>query len=469
MLKRVLIVTYYWPPTGGSGVQRWVKFSKYLPAEGWQPVIYTPENPEQISIDSSLLGDIPPEAEVIKTRIWEPYEAYRKLSSVGGAFFRGRKEQAAPSRESARCTSPGRQDSRENPGKEVPFREVNPINAQKKGLTARLALWARGNLFIPDPRIFWVRPSVKFLADYLKEHPVDAIVTSGPPQSMHLIGRDLRRLLLKQGRQAPRWIVDFRDPWTEMFYFKHLGLTKASERKHHALEQSVLDEADGIISVTPLVQKDFQACTGTPVHLITNGFDEDDFPAAASPACPPEHFTIVHTGLFAADGNPLNLWKVLAQMCAGDPRFKESMRLRLIGKTDTQIIRAIVDAGLEDNLEDLGYLDHSRTVIEQQRASMLILPLRQEPEYRKVLPGKIFEYLASRRPVLGIGQEDGAAASVLSCSGSGSMHDWDKTEPLRSFIEAQWERWKEGDFSPLQEDVSPYTRASLTRKLTELL
>lgn len=437
MRKRVLIVTYYWPPTGGSGVQRWVKFAKYLPAEGWQPVIYTPENPEQLAVDKSLLGDIPQEAEVIKTKIWEPYEAYRKLTGKGA--------------------------------KKAPAREVNPINAQKKSLPSRIALWARGNLFIPDPRIFWVKPSVKFLSEYLKDHPVDAIVTSGPPQSMHLIGRDLRRSLLKQGRQAPRWIVDFRDPWTEMFYFKHLGLTRASEKKHRKMEQSVLDECDAIISVTPLVQKDFQAATKTPVHLITNGFDEDDFPTADSGDKLSEHFTIVHTGLFAADGNPLNLWKALADICKEDDGFRERMRLRLIGKVDNQIVQAIRDAGIGDNLENLGYLDHTRTVIEQQNASMLILPLRQEPEYRKVLPGKIFEYLASRRPVLGIGQEDGAAATVLKDSGAGQMHDWDKTAPLQSFIETQWKRWKTGDTTPLQEDISAYTRSGLTHKLSEVL
>ena len=235
-MKRLLIITYYWPPTGWSGVQRWVKFSKYLPESGWQPVVYTPENPEQLARDESLLADIPACAEVVKTHITEPYEIYRRLT--GGKKGEG---------------------------------EVNPVNAQRKNWKQRLSLWVRGNCFVPDPRIGWVRPSVRFLKKYLAEHPVDAVVTTGPPHSVHLIGLGQKKAL------GLRWIADFRDPWTEMFYYKHLGLGPAADRRHHRLEQAVLDGADTVISVSPPVAADFQSRTNTPVVLITNGFDEDDF------------------------------------------------------------------------------------------------------------------------------------------------------------------------------------------------
>lgn len=439
-MKRLLIITYYWPPTGGSGVQRWVKFSKYLPEQGWQPVIYTPENPEQLARDESLLSDVPACAEVIKTRILEPYAIYRRLTG-------------------------GKQGE-----------EVNPVNAQKKNWKQRLSLWIRGNCFIPDPRIGWVRPSVRFLKKYLREHPVDAVVTTGPPHSVHLIGRGLKRAL------GVHWIADFRDPWTEMFYYKHLGLTAASDRRQHRLEQSVLDEADTVISVTPLVQKDFQAKTKTPVVLITNGFDEDDFVGSGS--APAEPFTrtgsgaseaqsdsgagaaavptyrLVHTGLFAADGNPLNLWDALARRCGEDPSFRARLEIRLAGKVDRAITDAIRARGLGDNLVELGYLPHDETVREQRAADILLLPLRQEPEYAKVLPGKIFEYLAARRPVLGIGQEDGAAAAVLRDAGAGEMFDWDKTDELLAFLDAP---------HPETTGIEKYTRRALTAQLTQIL
>lgn len=416
IMKRLLIISYYWPPTGGSGVQRWVKFSKYLPEHDWQPVVYTPLNPEQLAVDESLIKDIPECAEVIKTKIFEPYSLYRKL--VGG-------------------------------GKS----EVNPVNAQKKSFGAKLSLWVRGEFFIPDPRCFWIGRSVRFLKKYLKEHPVDAIVTTGPPQSMHLIGRALKR------KTGIKWIADFRDPWTDIFYYKHLGLSKSADRKHHALEQSVLDEADAIIAVTPLVQADFQAKTKTPVHLITNGFDPDDFPKMQKPR-DDKRFRIVHTGLFAADGNPLKLWDCLAEMCREDKAFAEKLEIRLAGKTDSAIINAINERGLGDKLVDLGYLPHSEIVKEQMSADVLMLPLRQEPEYLKVLPGKIFEYLAARRPVLGIGQSDGIAARVLREVGAGEMYDWQEKDALKDFILAE---------HSVSDKIEKYSRSELTKKLVEIL
>ena len=417
-MKRLLIITYYWPPTGGSGVQRWVKFSKYLPEFGWQPVVYTPENPEQLARDESLLKDIPDCAEVIKTRILEPYALYRRLTG-------------------------GKQGQ-----------EVNPVNAQKKNWKQRLSLWVRGNCFVPDPRVSWVRPSLRFLKKYLAEHPVDAVVTTGPPHSVHLIGRGLKRAL------GLHWIADFRDPWTEMFYYKHLGLGAAADRRHRRLEQSVLDEADTVISVSPPVRDDFQAKTKTPVVLITNGFDESDFPACHAERSEASEFRLVHTGLFAADGNPLNLWDALARRCEADPAFRTRLEIRLAGKVDAAITEAIRTRGLGGNLVDLGYLPHDETVREQRAADILLLPLRQEPEYAKVLPGKIFEYLAARRPVLGIGDEDGAAATILRDTGAGEMFGWDKKDELLAFLDAP---------HPEPEGIEKYTRRALTAQLTQIL
>ena len=423
-MKRVLVISYYWPPTGGSGVQRWVKFCKYLPQFGWQPVVYTPLNPEQLAVDESLLADIPEGLEVLKTPIREPYDAYRRLL-----------------------------------GKKAAAGEVNPVNAQKKSFGKKLALWARGNLFVPDPRVGWVRPSVKFLAAYLKEHPVDAVVTTGPPHSVHLIGRGLKKAL------GVRWIADFRDPWTEMFYFKHLGLWPCAERKHRRLEKAVLNEADEVIAVSPPVRDDFQAKTSTAVHLVTNGFDPDDFPTGA-PARDGRRFTLVHTGLFAADGNPLELWDALAAKCSSDEAFRAVLQIRLAGKVDGEITRAIRDRGLGENLVELGYLPHRQTVEEQRAADLLLLPLRCEPEYAKVLPGKIFEYLAARRPVLGIGQEDGAAAGILRETGAGVMYDWDKGAQMAAFVDSVWNSRSGG---PATSDVSAYSRVALTEKLSGIL
>lgn len=279
---------------------------------------------------------------------------------------------------------------------------------------------------------------------------------------MHLIGRRLSK-----ATDIP-WVADFRDPWTKMFYFKHLPLTKYSLKKHLRLEKAVLDDATAVIAVTPLVQKDFQAETSTPVHLITNGFDEDDFANVNKGLAEGREnkFRAVHTGIFAADGNPLALWDVLAELCRKDEDFRNRLEIRLAGKVDEAIVEAIRSRGLGDNLTLIGYVSHERAVAEQQCADLLLLPLRQEPEYRSVLPGKIFEYLAARRPVLGIGQPDGIAAKVLEDSGAGVMRDWDDAEGIRETVQAVFEGRLCCDSDA---DLEKYTRRSLTGQLAGLL
>ena len=432
-MKRVLIISYYWPPTGGSGVQRWVKFAKYLPSEGWQPVIYTPENPEQLAVDESLTAEVPEAAEIVKTRIIEPYELYKRVLRRSGH-----------SKEAV---------------------EVNPVNAQNKSLLQKAAMWIRGNLFRPDPRCLWIRSSVRFLKKYLAEHPVDLIVSTGPPQSMHMIGLRLSR------ETGLPWIADFRDPWTKIFYFKHLSMTSATEKWHRKMEKKVLDEASAVVAVSPLVQQEFQEMTDTPVELITNGFDECDF---SSEQCTEayggasEEFIITHTGLFAADGNPTALWDVLAEKCRTDEIFKKLLRIKLIGKTDDQILKALTDRGLEDSMINMGYQPHSVAVEQQRQASLLILPLRKEPEYKAVLPGKLFEYLASQRPILGIGQPDGAMAMIVNETRTGTVIDWEDRKGLTQYIEQCWERHLEGRLSTEGADLSRFTRRSLTRRMAGL-
>ena len=421
-MKRVLVITYYWPPVGGSGVQRWVKFAKYLPSLGWQPVIYTPENPDMGSVDESLLADIPAEAEIIKRPIIEPYGIYRKLTGSKGQIKI----------------------------------EANPGGSGRGSFLKRFSLWVRSNFFMPDPRCWWIRPSVRFLKKYLKDHPVDVIVSTGPPHSMHLIAR---KVSLATG--IP-WVADFRDPWTRIFYFKHLRLSKWGLRRHRQLEQSVLDDATAVVAVSPLVQADFAAMTSTPVHLVTNGYDENDYTGEVTFD---GNFNVVHTGLLTAEGNPVELWKALGAKCSHDADFASKFRLILAGKTDSAVLESISDAGLGSHLVDLGYMEHNKAVMLQRSASVLILPIREEPETKAILPGKLFEYLAARRPVLGVGTGEGAMATVLQQTGAGRIFDWIDSAGIAEYVDALWEAFRSGKTMIPDADIEQYSRRMTARKM----
>ena len=431
-MKKVLIISYYWPPSGGSGVQRWVKFSRYLPHEGWQPIVYTPENPELIAIDKTLEEEIPEIVEVIRRPILEPYGFYRKLTGKSS------KEGATKG-------------------------EVNPINAQKKSLMQKFSMFVRGNFFIPDPRCMWIHPSSKWLIKYLKDHPVDVIVSTGPPHSMHLIAR---KVAAKTGLP---WIADFRDPWTKMFYFKHLKLCQWVRKRHEILEKKVLDDATAIVAVSPLVQAEFQTMTSTPIHLITNGYDEDDFAQDDNFEDSTLKFRITHTGLFASDGNPERLWDVLEDMCKENKEFAKALEIRLVGKTDKEITDSLAQKNLEENTVNLGYCDHRTAIKEQKGASLLILPLRKEPEYKATLPGKLFEYLASMRPILGIGQTDGAMASILKETSAGETYDWDDYKNIKSYITNKWKEFNAGKIKSKTHDIEKYSRRATAAQMAELM
>lgn len=440
MSKRVLIITYYWPPTAGSGVQRWLKMSKYLPQHGWQPVIYTPENPEAGMTDESLLRDIAPEVEVIKRPILEPYAVFNALTG-----------------------NKGKNSGKASAGSGA----VNPINAVgHKSPLMRLSLWLRANVFVPDPRFLWIRPSVRFLKQYLREHPVDAIVSTGPPHSMHLIARALHRSM------SIPWTADFRDPWTRIFYFKHLPLTRRSRKKYAAMELSVLREADHVVAVTDNMVRDFLEELGPgqqdkgKFHVIENGYDEADFTGITAAELP-AGFNLVHTGLFSAEGNPRRLWKILAELSRDLPGFGRDLHLTFAGKTDPEILAAVREAGLGDRLTDRGYIPHHEANRLQKAADLLLLPLREEPEAAGILTGKYFEYLAAGRPIAAFGPHGSVLKRSLAATRTGRIFDWEEEAPLKEYLTALYTRTL--PFAPDAGAISAYTRRSLAGRYAEIL
>lgn len=424
-MKKVLIITYYWPPSGGGGVQRWLKFVKYLRQFGWEPVIYTPENPESPQLDQSLVNEIPAELEVLKTKVWEPYRWYKT--------FTGRK-----------------MDER--------IQTAFLSEKKKPGLTEKLSIWIRGNVFIPDARRYWIKPSVKFLKTWLLQNKVDLIVSTGPPHSMHLIGMQLKR------QTGIPWLADFRDPWTNIDYYQDLMLGKRADRKHHQLELRVLKNADVVTVVSPGMSKEFNEIYNRNYAVIPNGFDTSDFEKTEM-LNPESGFSLAHIGALVKTRNPLILWKVLNELCKESDTFSADLKIKLIGNVDVFVRESLQANELMDKLEILPYLPHEEVVKEQMRTQVLLLLINRTPNAHLILTGKLFEYMGAGRPIIGIGPVAGDAATILKETGAGVMVDFEEEKLLKEYIWDYYKRYREGNLSSTSGNVQQYSRLALTRDM----
>jgi len=426
--NRVLIITYYWPPSGGAGVQRWLKFAKYLPDFGWQPIIYTPDNGEVPVTDESLDKDISPETIVIRKKIWEPYDWYKK--------FVGQKK-----------------DEKIN---------VGFLSEQEKPkIIEKISVWIRGNFFIPDARKFWIRPSTKFLSKYLSKHKVDAIISTGPPHSMHLIA-----LKLQERFKIP-WIADFRDPWTNIDFYGDLMLTKRSDRKHHKLEKSVLQNADCVLTVGKTLGDELKQLGAKKVEVITNGFDMLDFQDNEVEL--DKKFSIVHIGSLPKSRNPISLWKVLSKLVDKNTEFRNDLVIKLVGKCDFQVNQSIFDFGLSNYVKRVDYVAHSTLGDIQKSAQVLLLVINNTQNAKGILTGKFFEYLAAKRPILAIGPVDGDVAAILDETNSGVIVDFNDFWGLENVLKSYYKKYKKQELVLKSQKIENYDRRRLTKSLVGLI
>jgi glycosyltransferase involved in cell wall biosynthesis len=427
-MKRVLIISYYWPPSGGAGVQRWLKFTKYFREFGWEPVIYTPENPESPDTDESLFKDIPIGVEVLKTKIWEPYDTYKR-------FIGQKKEDKI---------------------------QAGFLSVKKKNpVTENLSVWIRGNLFIPDARKFWIKPSVKALLEYLSTNPVDAIVSTGPPHSMHLIALGLKKKL-----NIP-WLADFRDPWTEIDFYQKLKLTRCADKMQHFLEKEVLSNADRVTVVSWNWALDLNRIYPRKYDVITNGFDPDDFNISGTEIT--SAFELTHIGSLNKDRNPQRLWEVLAEICSENKEFNDDLRLRFIGKCDVSLNQCLEKQGLLACTSQIDYMPHDEVLRESANSQVLLLLLNNTPNVMGIVPGKIFEYLATRRPIFCIGPTDGDSARIIREAQAGSVCGFEDKISMKSTVLELYSRYKKGILQNQEGEIDAFSRKGLTGKISAIL
>jgi glycosyltransferase involved in cell wall biosynthesis len=425
-MKKVLIITYYWPPSGGSGVQRCLKFAGYLRQFGWEPVILTVKDPNYPIYDNSLVDEIPSFIEVLKVPAWEPYRLYH--------FFTGKKKKT----------------------------NIGFLSGKTKNSFAeKISLWIRGNLFIPDGRKYWIKPAVKFLDRYLRDNNVDCIFSSGPPHSAHIIAKVISR------KHNLPWIADFRDPWTGVYYFNKLMLSDCAIRRHKSLENTVLNSADAIVVVGETMKKDFQKITGKRIEVIHNGFDEKDYQDLDYKL--DKKFSIAYTGMFFRDQNPPELWEVLKELIDDLPGFKEDLQLKFTGKIDALVLNNIEKSGLSNYLVHTDYVDHSRIPEIQSLSQLLLLCINRVDNAGYILTGKVFEYLAAKRPILAICPLDSDIAGIIRSTKSGTIIDFDNKKKLKEVITAYYNQFKSGGLHGNTTGIEAYSRLNLTSKLATLL
>jgi glycosyltransferase involved in cell wall biosynthesis len=432
--RKVLIITYYWPPSGGVGVQRWLHFALNLKKMGWEPIIYTPENP-QFEIQDENLELLAANIPVVKTKIWEPFSFFHKLTSS--------KEKGS-------------------------IQQGLALEKTKKSFKDKLFVWIRGNVFVPDARIFWIKPSVGFLKNYISENNIDTIITTGPPHSMHLIGYGL-----KKGNPALKWVADFRDPWSDWDILEKLQTGKLAMMRHRKLEKNVLRTANAVLTVSSRLAQalDSKYERSRKVDVILNGVTVPKQELSKIPN--DEKFIIGYFGMLNEIRDPQILWEALENMCSENADFHQRLEIKLGG---------IVSGSIKERLENsvwlkgkvifLGYLSHEEVFDQYRQCNLLLLLLNKTDNAKWILPVKFFEYLSASKPILTLGPADSDLGDILAQYNVGKMLEGDSKSELSEFILSTFAgtyQPEAGDFEKLLKKHSRENQAAELKELIERL
>ena len=417
-----MIITYYWPPSGGPGVQRVLKFAKYLPQFGWDPVILTVKDGEYPALDDALEKEVDKQLEVYRISSLEFFDLFRKLT--------GRKK-----------------------NEKIETYELIK-NKQKLSWKNRLAQWVRNNLMIPDARVGWYWWGFREATKIVKDTQPDLIFSSSPPHSLQLLAGKLAK------KCDVKWVADFRDPWTKSFYDKGIKRWKIAESINLSLEKRAVQNADCVTSVSTGVLELLGSHEAKDSRVISNGYDEDDFLCKKSPG---NTFKIVYTGHISSVQNPRLFFEAISKL---EDTVQQELSIDFYGSVDPDVISAARENGIEGMMNFHDYIPHEKATIVMTNADVLLL-LIPRVNAKGILTGKLFEYLATKNFILGFGDPQGAAAKVIKKCGAGVMIDYD-SDPT-SIINTQWQLWKKGEKKQVVDnEIEKYSRKNITRELANL-
>ncbi len=426
-MKKVLIITYYWPPASSPGVFRFLKFSKYLLKYGYEPYVLTVRNGTFPSLDPSLLEEINPEIKVFKTKTIEPFSIYSKL--VG------------------------------NKTKSLP---VGMVPQENDSFKKRIMYFIRANLFIPDARKGWNYFAFKKAKALIEKENISKIITTGPPQSTHLVGLKLKNKL------NIKWIADFRDPWTNIFYNQFFPRSKKTEKKDFFLESSVLENADCSVVVSNGLYDEFKN-RARRIEFIPNGFDLNDIPERKSVVT--NKFIMAYVGNFKSNQNIGLFWETIKELKAEIEDFENLFLLRITGNCHSEVLERVKNYDISDLVEIEGHVSHEKAITRMLESNLLLFIIPRALNNKLILTGKLFEYLASRAPVLSIGPLGGDADRLLDEKNREKMVDYDDKNGIKSIILNYYTQWLRNKklFKTSYSDINDYTREKLTEKLVGIL
>ena len=411
-----MVITYYWPPSGGPGVQRVLKFCKYLPEFGWEPIVLTVKDGEYPNIDISLEK----EAEelgirVIKTNTYEPFTAYKWLTRK----------------------------------KSLPSYELNKSNS---GFFSMLSKWIRMNYFIPDARKGWIPYGVKAGKELLNNENIDIIFSSGPPHSLHFIAKKLKEI-----SKIP-WVADFRDPWTDLFYYDtHKRGTRALN-KDAEMEKEILNSADFVTTVSNGTKELLNTkVEDLNAHVIHNGFDPEDFTDIDIPNKNDGTKIITYIGSMSESQVSEAFFRAVSDLIHKDG---EKIKIRFIGNMHQRALDLIKEYNLESYTDQLGYFNHCEVIIKLFESDLLLLVIPNTKQSKLIITGKLYEYLKSEKPILAIANLKGDAAKIIDQTRSGSVYQYDDVKGIKTFIsQNQYQK-------PIH--IDQFSRRELTNELERI-
>jgi glycosyltransferase involved in cell wall biosynthesis len=424
--KKILIISYYWPPSGGAGVQRIFKFAKYLSQSGYTPYVITVD--DKVASypirDHSLLKEVPADLKIFHTHSFEPLNILTRLT-----------------------------------GNKAPYGGF--ANKDKDKFSQRVLRFIRGNFFIPDARKGWVKHACAKAAALIRQEKIETVLISSPPHSSQLIGLRLKKIF-----PSLKWVADLRDPWTDIFYYSDMLHTKMAIAKDAAFEKQVVEQADELVVVSKPILKNYLSKSSiiseAKIHVIPNGYDEDDFPE--QPFNGNDAFTITYVGTIADIYNPAVFFESLKKAMESDPSRK--VKLRFVGGRTENIVAMIRESRLEPVTEFLPHVAHEAAISYMMASDLLLLVIPDVPDSHGILTGKLFEYMASHRPIVCIGPREGDASRILNECGAGHTFERSEgallTEHLSRLLMAPV--LKSGN-----ENVQKYSRKNLTLQLASIL